>query len=167
MPNEIERKWLLKRQPAYRKTPKRRLEIEQWYLEGNVRIREEIDCWNNYETTWTATVKNGHGLVREEQEVVIPNWLGLQLTDRDDLLSISKLRREMDNRSGFRDIQVDIFRKTLHGLFLCEVEFNSKVEAEVYTLPEIIQEVTIREVTGNSRYSNYELAKSQTIPIQI
>ncbi len=52
--------------------------------------------------------------------------------------------------------EIDVFEDDLDGLITAEVEFESGDEAEAFTAPDWVSE----EVTGDDRYSNYELAAS-------
>lgn len=146
--NEIERKWLVKELPDLSNYDKS--EIIQGYItiskEGaEVRLRKKAD-------KFFLTVKGEGGLVRSEAEVEItalqfnklwPTTVGKRLT---------KIRFEIPYK-GFR-IELDVYGEVFNGLIVAEVEFQSKVQANNFIVPDWFG----REITEDKRYKNKILA---------
>jgi adenylate cyclase len=147
MPVEIERKFLVR--DANWRAGAAPLHLRQGYITArpdvSVRIRRAG-------TAGFITVKSGAGLVRAEYEYAIPP------TDADEMLDtlcarplIEKHRHEVE----FAGLvwAVDEFEGALAGLVLAEIELDDA--AQEVPLPPWIG----REVTGDPRYLNANLAK--------
>ncbi len=66
---------------------------------------------------------------------------------------VTKRRSEVPLEEGYR-AEVDVYRGDLTGLIVTEVEFPSEDESHRFGPPACFE----REVTGDSRYANRELA---------
>jgi adenylate cyclase len=147
-PREIERKFLVSRRPDDCSGDQR---ILQGYLpidmdEVEVRVRRKGD-------EFLLTIKRGHGLSRDEDEVRIdqPTF--------DALWPLTAGRRIEKTRSrtshnGF-EIEIDEYHADLGGLIVAEVEFDSEEAAAAWEPPQWLGE----EKTGDPAYANRALAE--------
>lgn len=148
---EIERKYLLRALPRRRKgrTVRR---IDQGWLPGE-RLLERVRRVREADTTtWLRTVKLGHGLVRTEIEEPIDEALFRALWRLTRGRRVSKWRYVF--RDGDRVWEIDRFIG--RDLVLAEVELES-TDAKVEP-PDWLARYIIREVTGDPRYENVNLA---------
>ena len=150
MGTEIERKFLV-RDEAWRADAVSTQRIRQGYLtadpDRSVRIRL------SGEQAW-LTIKGrgrGAGAARPEYEYAIPAAEATELLDRLCLRpQIDKTRHRVPHAG--RVFEVDVFHGENEGLVLCEIELESE-EATVIRPPWLG-----REVTGDARYFNAQLA---------
>jgi adenylate cyclase len=147
---EIERKFVLSTPPPdVADHPSR--EIRQGYLaiaeDGTeVRVRRDGDAT-------VLTVKRGHGLTREEEEVAIT------AEDFDRLWPLTGGRRVEKTRhlvpaGDGRVVELDVYGGDLAGLVTAEVEFATVQDAQAFEPPEWLG----RDVTGDPRFKNQRLA---------
>jgi CYTH domain-containing protein len=146
---EIERKYLVEDAPdsVFSEPPAR---IAQGYIavgsDGTeVRLR-------NKQGRYTQTVKAGSGLSRLETEVVLSG-------DQFEALWIHTGGRRLEKdryEVPYRDvtIELDVFRGTLEGLVIAEVEFGTIEDSERFEPPAWFGE----EVTEDIDYRNRNLA---------
>lgn len=143
---EIERKYLLVETPDDLPTGSA---IRQGYLAVDgpteVRIRAIDD-------RYVLTVKGGHGLERAEVELDLDR-------DRFDALWPLTQGRQLDKTRhrvpiGSLIAEVDVYRGSLDGLVVAEVEFASVADAEAFDPPGWLG----RDVTGERGWSNAALA---------
>lgn len=120
--------------------------ISQGYLTRSgptIRIR-------SLEDSYIMTIKVGSGMVRQEIEFPVPDDAGEELLALADGLTIEKRRYRVGRW------EIDLFHGVLEGLVIAEVE----LVAEDEPLPEIPPCIElIREVTGDSGFSNRALAE--------
>jgi len=150
MPIEIERKFLVKSNPASQ--AERSVHIRQGYLarttERTVRVRVAGD--RGFLTIKGRPEKNHFS--RFEWEIEIP------LLDAEDLLRlclpeiIDKMRHYIS--VGSHVYEVDVFYGDNHGLIIAEIELKS--EDEEIEKPDWLG----KEVTGDKRYYNAMLIKN-------
>ena len=151
MPEEIERKFLLRQLPeACRQL--RPVEIEQGYIaiseEGReVRLRTA-------EGQYWLTVKSEGGMARQEYEV------GLTADQFETLWPLTEGRRIRKSRfllekEAYR-IEIDQYHQPLNGLLVAEVEFTSERAALFYNPePWMDQEITHLNVLKNKRLLHF------------
>lgn len=152
---EIERKFLVKRLPTAWKR-KRSSHIVQGYfpIAGNkVEIRLRQKGAQHF-----ITVKGGHGRRRLEEEIEIPLSKFLALWPLTRRARIAKRRYEIP----FSDhtIEMDFYEGRHRGLITVEVEFDSLRASHAFEPPDWFG----REITGERKYSNEKLARSQGLP---
>lgn len=164
MPKEIERKWLMRKSPPPQLLVKAQ-HLSQVYLPDNLRLR--LYSSDAIEAEAIVTLKTGHGLVREEKETQIPLWLAYTMIKSKTTEPLFKWRYQVSWAWGIEGTTIDVFQKNLDSLILAEREFESVDQANNYVLPREIRTFVIREVTHDSRYENYSLARTQKIPTQI
>lgn len=149
MPNEIERKFLVKEMPRglgdYRAS-----EINQGYLavtddDTEIRIRKKGDGY--YET-----VKSGKGLKRKEVEFEIGEKGFNALWPLTEGMRVEKTRYDIP--CGGHIVELDVYSGNLAGLVVAEVEFATVEESGKFTPPAWLG----REITDDVRYSNRHLA---------
>lgn len=150
---EIERKFVADVAPADLPAGQR---IRQAYLavdgDTEVRVRDRADrC--------TLTVKSGHGLERDEVEIVLDRATFDQLWAVAATRRIEKVRSELrlDDDTGERErvvAEVDVYDGDLAGLVVVEVEFTDRSAAEAFAPPDWFG----TEVTGEPAWSNASLA---------
>lgn len=154
---EIERKWLVPEIPVF-KEQHFSSEIEQGYiLNGNgvcLRVRTAL----GYNTSGYVTVKGPNELPNavEEHEMAIPYETARELLALSKVATIKKNRQYI--RYGGLTIELDTFKGALEGLIVAEVEFP--VDHYPFNPPPWFG----KEVTGDKRYTNANLVKTQKIP---
>lgn len=157
MPQEIERKFLIKELPDLTNRPC--LHLEQGYLclgdKEEVRLR--ITTPSHFQSNYLLTVKKGTGLVRGEEEISLlkeqfvglwPLTIGRRLTKKRYLIFANP------------DIEVDVFEGPLEGLIVAEVEFKNEEDANSFHPPDWMG----KDVTNDEYYKNRHLAVNQKIP---
>ncbi len=152
LPTEIERKWLLSALPPHVRdlSPMR---IEQGYLPGDVLVERIRRVRAGRTTRWFRTVKLGRGLSRIEVEEETSAALGKALFALTVGRRVSKRRYAVSD--GALVWEVDEF--TDRELFLVEVELPD--ETTVATIPEWLAPWIVREVTDESSFTNWKLAR--------
>ncbi len=145
---EIERKFIPKQLPdRLEQYPYH--EIEQGYLCTNpvIRIRKMDD-------SFFLTYKSAGLLAHEEYEFPLSEEAYLHLREKTDGILITK-RRYLIPLDASHTIELDIFRDSLEGITLAEVEFSSVEEAEAFRPPEWFGE----DVTYDRRYHNSGMSR--------
>jgi CYTH domain-containing protein len=149
MGTEIERKFLIQEIPS-EVTALTGRQMRQGYLAiasdgGECRIRQ---C----EDEFTMTVKQGKGLTRSEEEIFISESLFNELWPLTDSRRIEKTRICLP--MGGVTIEIDLYRGTLEGLQVAEIEFPDETTAMAWTPPVWFG----KDVTEDSAYKNQNLA---------
>jgi len=144
---EIERKFLVSARPE---SADEGVPILQGYLpldreDAELRVRRKGDAC-------VVTVKGGHGQKRSEDEVEVGADAFDALWPLTEGRRIEKTRYEIP--FGDATVELDEYGGDLAGLLVAEVEFGSEEESERFQPPHWCG----REVTGEMRYSNAELA---------
>lgn len=167
MPKEIERRWLLRHIPTPRFLTHPR-NIRQAYLPNGVRVRVVNLFSINAKPYAEVGMKTGSGLVRSETETFIPVWLAEKLMELTDTGPVEKDRYTLDaaHQKG-TEYTIDIFSGNHKGLIIAEKEYVSEQAAMQDVLPTMIFEHVIKEITGNPRYDNYTLARTQQVPTEV
>ncbi|HVF79540.1 MAG TPA: CYTH domain-containing protein [Solirubrobacteraceae bacterium] len=150
---EIERKFLVDGLPPTMRLA-RREPIRQGYLalDGDTEVRVRLTPKRA-----VLTVKGGRGEVRTEEEVVLDKRQADALWELTDGRRVQKTRRRV--RVGDAIAEVDEYFGDLDGLVVAEVEFDDEGASRSFQAPSWF----VREVTGDPRYSNRNLA-SDGIP---
>lgn len=146
---EIERKFILNRMPDV--LVESSVRIRQGYItlpvdSVELRLRQKGD-------TCLLTVKQGRGMVREEQELEISPRRFEQLWPMTQGRQIRKTRRRVRISEDCL-VEIDIFADALSGLRLCEVEFANEADALTFEPPDWFG----TEVTHDEAYKNQCLA---------
>lgn len=147
---EIERKFLVD-SPAEDLGGFPHKKIRQGYIavtDGGteVRVREEGKCH-------FLTIKEGRGENRGQEEVEIKDSQFAALWPLTRGQRLKKIRYEVPH--GGRIVEVDVYRGKLKGLTTAEVEFPDEGTSHDFRPPEWLG----REITGDERYSNQDLAR--------
>lgn len=149
MPKEIERKFLLDRKILDFLSSTPSVDIEQGYLttgDSEVRIRK---ITKKTSAEYKLTIKNGSGLVREEEENDI-SWMTYLELSRLSSATITKTRFCLE---GF---EIDVY----HAPFTLVVgEFEMEHEHQQVYIPDWMQPFFVREITGEPMYANVNLAR--------
>lgn len=152
LPTEIERKWLLSALPpqTLRVQP---ADLWQGYLPGEAlveRIRQET---SDGTTRWMRTVKLGRGISRIEVEEETTPELG------QALFALTAGRRVTKRRYAIPDgaLTWEIDEFTDRELVLAELELPSE-DTEIH-IPAWLAPWVVREVTGDSEFTNWQLAR--------
>ncbi len=145
---EIERKFLLNGLPAFDR-PDSVAEIEQGYLPGKKLIERIRRVRSEGREEFLRTIKEGTGMTRLEVEEPVPAELFDQLWPLTEGRRLRKHRHKV--KDGKLTWEIDEFQD--RDLVLAEVELDSP-SAEV-TVPDWLRPHLVREVTDDSRYSNY------------
>jgi len=157
MSSEIERKFLLGELPDWLSEHAAE-PISQGYLTNGE--GPEIRLRRAGEQT-LLTVKTGSGEAREEIEVEVEPELFRTLWPLTAGRRVTTTRRREPLGSG-RTAEVDVYAENLTGLVVAEVEFSSVEESQAFEPPAWLG----REITGDERYANRELAMSDGAPVE-
>lgn len=152
--HEYERNYLLDKHCLNGKIIKEAKEIKDKYISNTrLRLREVI---SNQKTQCKLTQKEK--LTPNRQGVSKINTLYLSKLEFDKLymlegIEISKKRHiiEVDDVR----IGIDLIKLTDKNLYIAEVEFESELKMNSFTMPLS----HIREITGELNYNGYEIAK--------
>ena len=101
----------------------------------------------------TLTVKRGRGLVRDEVEITLDAEDFARLWPLTNGARVEKVRSVCELEPGVV-AEVDVYRGTLAGLVVAEVEFSDEPAAGSFTPPAWFG----REVTDDDAYKNRRLA---------
>ena len=151
-PVEIERKWLLSALPPrlHGLTPAL---LHQGYLPGDILVERIRSVTRAGVTDWFRTVKLGRGISRIEVEESTTPELGATLFELTPGKRVGKRRYTVDD--GALTWEIDDF--TDRALVLAEVELpreDTPVELPVWLAPYVV-----REVTGETEFTNWQLAR--------
>lgn len=149
---ERERKFLLKSLPADLDACPHQL-IEQGYLAVEKGWRAAEARIRKIGKHWVLTVKTGRGEAREEKEMPISPSQAHLLWGLTKDLRVKKVRYKIPYQHW--TIELDVYRDKAKGLRVAEVEFGSQSAARRFKPPPWFG----REVTGQKRYSNVEIAE--------
>jgi len=147
MAREIERKFLVVSH-EWRAGAKRAARLRQGYLtEGSPSLRVRLTDGQAAQ----LTIKLGQGLARDEFEYDIPIGDGEQLLAACQGCVVDKTRHLLEADEG-RNWQIDVYHGTLDGLVTAELELAGEGDP----VPDAAW--LGRELTGDARWSNAELA---------
>lgn len=153
---EIERKYLITKENLPENLADFNYHIiEQAYLctEPVVRVRKEDD-------SFYMTYKGKGKMVREEYNLPLTSDAYVHLRAKADGTIITKKRYLIpyDNNSLGKPllIELDIFEGKFEGLYLAEIEFASKEDADNFLPPDWFGE----DVTFDGRYHNSSMSKA-------
>ena len=148
---EIERKFLLRGVP--RRSGRTVLRIDQGWLPGEKLVERVRRVRSDEATRWFRTIKIGHGLARIELEEEIDHELFRRLWRLTRGRRVSKRRYVYADEE--RVWEIDRFA----GRELVVAETELKDTGESVTIPAWLERYVIREVTGDRRYENVNLAE--------
>ncbi len=157
MSSEIERKFLLGELPDWL-AERAGERISQGYLTNGE--GPEIRLRRAGEHT-LLTVKKGAGEIREELEVELDPYLFRTLWPLTAGRRVTKTRLRQSLGQG-QTAEIDVYAEGLAGLVVGEVEFSSSEESRKFRPPAWMG----KEITGDGRYANRELAMSDGPPVQ-
>ncbi len=146
---EIERKFLVDRIPADLDEDRSR-RISQGYLAVDESVEVRL---RRIDDERLITAKKGSGETREEIEVPLEAGAFDRLWKLTESRRIAKRRFQVPLEDG-HCAEVDVYSGDLEGLVVAEVEFSSEEEGDGFRAPEWFG----RELTGDHRYANQELA---------
>jgi CYTH domain-containing protein len=154
---EIERKYLIYKLPENLSNyPQKR--IEQGYLchKPTVRIRKSND---DYILTYKSKIKPekdslNSAIINHEVELPLTEEAFLELKAKTEEGFIYKTRYLVPLKQGLT-AELDVFEGRLSGLYMVEVEFPDEKTSYEFIPPEWFG----KEMTSDSRFSNYNLSK--------
>ena len=146
---EIERKFLVDRIPPELDEDRSQL-ISQGYLAVDDTVEVRL---RRIDDERLITAKKGRGEKREEIEVPLEAGAFDRLWKLTESRRISKRRFQVPLEDG-ACAEVDVYAGVLEGLVVAEVEFSSEEDGNGFRAPEWFG----RELTGDHRYANQELA---------
>jgi len=149
---EIERKYLLSELPSA-SADARSVEVEQGWLPGTRLLERLRRVCSAEKETYFRTVKLGTGLVRTEIEEETTKEVFDQLWPLTEGKRVRKRRYYVPDDGAIWELDEFVDRE----LVLAEIELPS-ADTEV-RLPEWLQPVLVREVTGEPEYANVNLAR--------
>lgn len=155
---EIERKYLLAGLPTLPNDAPV-VEIEQGYIPGK-RLQERLRRVRiaTNERRYLRTLKSGDGLARMEIEEAVPKTLFNRMWPLTEGRRLRKRRYSVPDDGHTWEVDEFLDR----DLVLAEVELHSSDE-EV-EIPSWLASVVVRDVTGESEFSNSSLASGQILP---
>ena len=148
---EIERKFLIEKDIDLSGLEFR--DIVQGYicLDPEIRVRA-------MDGKYYRTDKSQGDMVREEREREISCTMYNILMDNREGGVLEKRRYYMPY--GKYIIEIDVYKRSLEGLIVCEVEFPTEKEAVAFMPPDFLG----KDVTSDKRYKNKNLASTGKIP---
>ena len=152
LPIEIERKWLLSALPPRVRELTPAL-LRQGYLAGEALVERIRSVSHDGATTWLRTVKLGRGIARIEVEEETTDALGAALFALTEGKRVEKRRYAVND--GELIWEIDEF--TDRELVLAECELTS--EDALATPPAWLAPYIVREVTGETAFTNWKLAR--------
>lgn len=155
---EIERRYLLKRHPGKQHVTQT-YGITQFWMPGEViqlRFRQRVPIKPEGLVEYFQTIKFGKGVERDEYEESI-------VEDYYKTMYSAGLKHDVPKLTKLRDVipynkyvwEIDTFVND-NG-YLAEIELPARDSFVV--MPADLQEVIVREVTDDKRYTNYNIAK--------
>jgi len=149
---EIERRFKLSGMPMGLDILRMKM-IEQQYLVNGiekVRIRKSTDT---QVSSYELTVKNGIGMAKEENNLVINSTTYQELAKLSKFKPLEKIRYEVEYYGNI--IEIDRFFHDA-DLVIAEVEFKTEQQANDFIPPEWFGQ----EITRKSQYSSNNIWKS-------
>jgi len=163
---EIERRFLFNNCNIYKLLRKNGIsfvvsKMEQFYL---VATKEETLRFRKENNQYIKNIKRGSGLVREEIENNISKqeFLDAKSINSGGIIKKSRVTFIIDSYK----FELDIFKATLKGLSILEVEFSNLKDAQNFKIPTILKPFIIKEITKELIYTNGALSKSMKIPLR-
>ena len=152
---EIERKFLVEELPSGWKRRKSDSIVQGYFPHATeeVEIRLRRKGARHF-----ITIKGGYGLRRTEEEIEIrrPQFGALWPLTR--AARIAKRRHRIPYQG--LTIEMDVYQGPHRGLITAEIEFSSVHASREFRPPKWLG----REITGNRRFANAELARRQGLP---
>lgn len=154
--DEIERKWLVKREDIPYKLEKKadKFEITQTYLNYSPEIRVRNVSDKRYVMAIKTGLTDEQGLTRDERQYDLTKEEYEHLLTKQEGNTIYKTRYQIkvDNYT----YSFDFFHDQLDGLTYMEIEFPTEEEANNFQAPEWLG----KDVTNDKNYKNQSLAKN-------
>jgi adenylate cyclase len=147
---EIERKFLVKKPPSGWKRCHHTRIIQGYFPMAGKEIEIRLRRRNSH---GCLTIKGGHGMSRQEEELEVPRARFVALWPLTRAARISKTRYEIPFHG--KTIELDVYKGPHRGLITADVEFKSCRESAAFQPPPWFG----REITGNRRYVNAKLAR--------
>lgn len=153
--DEIERKWLVKRENIPYDLEKKAdiFEITQTYLNYSPEIRVRNISDQRYMMAIKTGLTEEQGLTRDERQYDLAKEEYEHLLSKQEGDTIHKTRYqiEVDNYH----YAFDYFHEQLDGLTYVEIEFSSEEEANAFQAPDWFG----KDVTNEKKYKNQSLAR--------
>lgn len=150
MAKEIERKFLV-RNDDYRLSASHKIDIMQAYISDRIEATVRVRIAG--ESAFLTVKGRTTGAVRDEWEYPIP------FDDAMEMIRSCSAGPAIDKtRYHVGPWEIDEFHGALEGLVVAEIELDN--ENQEIELPDFIG----REVTGDARYYNSSLAKTENCP---
>lgn len=153
MSKEIERKFLVT-SDSYREMASRSIRIVQGYLSTDKRAVVRVRRWND--NAFLTIKGENNGAVRDEWEYPIPLDDALEMLNRLVSGTVVDKTRYIVEYMGFT-WEIDEFHSPASGLVVAEIELDD--EKQEFRLPPFVG----KEVTGDPRYYNSNIAKAGTL----
>jgi CYTH domain-containing protein len=164
MEREVERKLLGKDRGKIlewiNSLPKNSIEvyyIDQFYLsidpKNEIRVRRKENIRNGV-VKYFKTIKNGTGLIREENEYEIDETT-FNKEKRKSIAFISKKRVAIKLPEVKETIEVDFFKNK--DLVIFEIEYEA-APYKMQVVPDIVWKLSTKEITDMEEYKNAKIA---------
>ena len=164
---EIERKWLVNKKNLPNMSKMSFIDITQGYINSTdnkltFRLRQSLYMTNKNNLIgeeYTMTLKGSGFKDREERESVLwkPQFSTFWPLCQENV--IHKHRFEYPGKEE-KIIQIDIFKNSMEGLYMIEIEFDTLEECDNYQPEDWFG----REVTENYQYTNFYMAVNKNKP---
>ncbi len=135
--------------------------LEQFYLIAKpgetLRYRKE-------DNLYLKNQKFGNGLIRQEsqEEITKKEYLKAKAKNSGGVIKKDRIKFIIDNYL----FELDIFKGSLKGLAILEIEFKDIYSAKDFKIPSTIEPFIIKDITNESIYSNGALSRSMKIPLR-
>lgn len=135
--------------------------IEQFYL---IAKPGETLRYRKDSNRYFKNQKRGSGLIRQEKEEEISKkeYLKAKAKNSGGVIKKDRYRFLIDNNL----YELDIFKGTLKGLSILEIEFSDIYNANNYKIPQVLEPFIIKDITNENIYSNAALSRSMKIPLR-
>lgn len=124
---------------------------------GHKELRfRRIYYYDTQESIYKVTYKEGKGINRQEEEFDCDKNLFELLSQKYKTMYFNYFKEERISKDF---IFKHVILSSKNQLVLIENEFESEEEAKKFELPEYLHQYDIKEVTEDTRFSNYNLYK--------
>jgi CYTH domain-containing protein len=147
---EIERRWILRNFPSKSLLTDAQIPRIVGYLCHKYNELRIVSRIKNDKRGYLLSAKTDGGLVRDEWQVEIPEWVYTALFSNAELRTINVTRSFINYRKYL--LEIDEYFGRFKGLIKLECEFSSEEEANNFIVPDFLSETV--EVTEDSRFNN-------------
>ena len=161
---EIERKFLLQKDLITEKllsSAIKRSEIIQTYLVATEEREERVrKSTSSGITVYTFTEKIGNGLKRIENEKEISEEEYILFLNKQKQLHLNQVKKtrysfEFQDKNNISEVVIDKYPINFADFIVAEIEYKTD---KIDSIPEFLEAIILKEVTGDKEYSNRKIA---------